>query len=295
MIAILLFPPESGSADPWSPSTDTCQLPVVDRPILQHVLEALADQGVRTLHAVLPHFDGGREEFLGDGSRWGMKIQTWYGSGLTEEIMAVSMENPEMESQRLLLGPADSLPNLSELPARSSSHMIELDSHENSRNWYFLEGQYLGKFTRGAELDNLPRVQASSWLDSSTPEKLLRSQTAILTRQYPLTHLFAQEREPGVWIARNAIIHPSAKIISPVFIGTSAHIGREAVIGPNAVVSKRDIIGESTSIQNSLVGYHTAVGSHLHLHEAVLLGNVLHCTRNVTYLCIEDPVLAADI
>jgi hypothetical protein len=288
MIAILLFPELSGTTDTWSPSTDTCQLPIMDRPILQHVLESLGDLGVTTLHTLLPSFEIERQKFLGDGSRWGMSILTWYGLELIDECLFESLQRPADSAEPVLIGPA-------ELRNSDSSKILVLDPNNDSRNWISLTATDATSFFQFGSLPNLPRVQINSWLDSGTPEKLLQSQSAILSGVFPLTHAFAQEKEPGIWIGRHANVHPTARLIPPVYVGTSAHIERNAVVGPNAVISKRDIVGESTIVENAMVGYHTAVGPHLRLNDGVLLGDMLHSTRNATYLRICDSILATEI
>ena len=263
--------------------------------MLQHVLETLADSGVKTLHAILPRIHADREKFMGDGSRWGLKIHIWYGWKLTDELLSTFLDFPSKTATQIVIGPADCLPDPAELRSGGRSQVLVLDHANSSRNWIRISADDSKHFYDTGFIRYLPRVHTNSWIDSSTPAKLLRSQTAILHGEFPLMHTFAQEKAPGIWIGRNANVHPSAKLVPPVYIGTSARIDRDATVGPNAVVSKRDIVGESTIIQNALVGYHTAVGAHLRLNDSVLLGCILHSTTNSTYLRITEPLLADEL
>lgn len=294
MIAILVFPPSTGDSGSWSPLTDTCLLPLFDRPMLQHVVESLADNGVTLVHALLPYFDGPREDFLGDGSRWGLRIRTWYGLTPSDEVILDSIRQADDADVRVLVGQADCLPSLAQLPMTASSYKIVIDTEDQTRNWLSLALPDASTLLHAGKFENLPSVHERTALDASTPQRLLRSQKAILTREYKIGYVFAKEEQPGVWIGRNAHIHPSATLVPPVYIGASAHVERDATVGPHAVVSTRGSIGEATVVHDALIGDHTSIGAHLRIAEGILLGNMLHSVPQATFLQISDKVLATE-
>jgi lipopolysaccharide/colanic/teichoic acid biosynthesis glycosyltransferase len=81
-------------------------------------------------------------------------------------------------------------------------------------------------------------------------DAVLRTSPHWITQVGPL-----RERAQQVWVARNAHIDPSAKIIGPVAIGD------DAVVGPNAVIVGPATIGARASIASGLVVRRCALGS----------------------------------
>ncbi len=50
-------------------------LPLVDRPIIQHVVETLIDKGVTEFDFILNHWPEKIEAMLGNGARWGVTFR----------------------------------------------------------------------------------------------------------------------------------------------------------------------------------------------------------------------------
>ena len=65
---------------------------------------------------------------------------------------------------------------------------------------------------------------------------------------------------PAIWVGRNNVIHPSARIRGPVCIGDNCQIGREVELGPYTVVGPNVIIDDEATIQQSTILAHTYVG-----------------------------------
>ncbi|HQN19769.1 MAG TPA: sugar phosphate nucleotidyltransferase, partial [Syntrophobacteraceae bacterium] len=49
-------------------------LPVVNKPIVEHVIELLARHDVREILMILKHMPFETETYFGDGSRWGVHL-----------------------------------------------------------------------------------------------------------------------------------------------------------------------------------------------------------------------------
>ena len=65
---------------------------------------------------------------------------------------------------------------------------------------------------------------------------------------------------PGIWIAGNNLIHPSARFAPPVYIARNCRIGKDVEIGPEVVVASNVIIDDDASISRSTILNHTYVG-----------------------------------
>lgn len=60
--------------EPLNERTCVALLPVVGKPVLEHTLEALVAAGVREAVVALSPFADEVRAVLGDGSRWGMRL-----------------------------------------------------------------------------------------------------------------------------------------------------------------------------------------------------------------------------
>ncbi len=62
-----------------------------------------------------------------------------------------------------------------------------------------------------------------------------------------------EEREKGVWIARDAIVAPSAFIGAPCIIGHEAEIRHCAFIRGSALIGQKAVVGNSTEVKNAIL------------------------------------------
>lgn len=62
-----------------------------------------------------------------------------------------------------------------------------------------------------------------------------------------------EEREKGVWIARDAVIAPSALVGAPCIIGHEAEIRHCAFIRGSALIGQKAVVGNSTEVKNAIL------------------------------------------
>lgn len=282
MIAFLACPTTARAGSDWNAGTDTCMLPVVDRPMLQHILETLADQGVTAVHVRLPWHDPHREELLGDGSRWDMGISVWYGPKQAEEMLAAIGNDLQRGDKALIIGKGDCLPGVSLKASERDSRIITGREIEAQRRWMVLAGNDAREFVAGGcsmEGGRLNQVFAETWLDTTSPDRLLQSQHALLAGDFPSSRHFGRQTSAGIWVGRGAQVHSSVKLQAPIYIGPFARIERGACLGPDAVIGDHCVIGNSTHVKNSMIAEDTLVGESLFVESSVLLGAVLHNAR----------------
>ena len=61
------------------------------------------------------------------------------------------------------------------------------------------------------------------------------------------------EKEPNIWISKNAKIDPTAHIIAPCIIDEGSEIRVNAYIRGNVIIGKRCVVGNSSEIKNSIL------------------------------------------
>jgi NDP-sugar pyrophosphorylase family protein len=79
----------------------------------------------------------------------------------------------------------------------------------------------------------------------------------------------------GIWVGRNHVIHPSVRLIPPVYIGDNCQIGRDAELGPDVVIGRNVVIDDEASIFQSTILDQTYVGQLVNIENRVVYKNVM--------------------
>ena len=295
MRAVVIVAGRSLALQPLSPNLPPPLLPCVDRPVLQHLVEFLVDQGFTDFDFVLHEAPEQIEQFLGDGKRWGSR----FAFHLIREpnfpyFPLKLLQSPDSDS--LLLIHADRLPMLAHglnLAAGKEQNRLYCSKPENDPDgrvqwsgaaWVTpstatllrpeMTEQELEPFLQqsGAVQDT---TTVRDLLDFRTFDSSLLAQHRMLSDAEAKRHLSASEVEPGVWIARNVVIHPTARLTPPLFIGENSRISKGATIGPNAVIAHDSFIDKDTSVVNSAVHPGSYCGENLELDRVMVDRNRL--------------------
>ena len=99
------------------------------------------------------------------------------------------------------------------------------------------------------------------------------------------------ELRPGVWVGRGARIHPSARLVAPVFIGARCRIHSAAVITRGSSLERNSVVDCATVIDNSTVLPFTRVGAGLEAEQCVLDAHMVHSLPRSATVAIDDPRL----
>jgi len=111
--------------------------------------------------------------------------------------------------------------------------------------------------------------------------------------RYP--YVEAGEIQPGIWVGTHTVIHPTARLTAPLFIGSGCRIGRDVELGPNTIIGSGVVLDEGVTVQQSTVVSHTYIGQFLHL-----AGRVAHHTELIDVetginIQIADPWLLSRV
>ncbi len=121
MQVLLIATNEAAKLRPLTDTTPAALLPVVDRPVIALTLELLARAGCRQLLISLCHEGGALMEVLGDGARWGLKIDYLFQRAPLGPAGALRWAAPRL-SETILLLPADGILDLDVAAALSQHH-----------------------------------------------------------------------------------------------------------------------------------------------------------------------------
>jgi histidinol-phosphate phosphatase family protein len=88
------------------PITDTCPKPMIrihDRPFLEYLVEMLRDQGFERILLLLGYMPQVIQDYFGDGSRWGVKIECLVSAVEDETGRRVKLAEPYLDPCFLLM------------------------------------------------------------------------------------------------------------------------------------------------------------------------------------------------
>jgi NDP-sugar pyrophosphorylase family protein len=107
------------------------------------------------------------------------------------------------------------------------------------------------------------------------------------------SHFQAEGRRlaEGIWVGRDCVIHPTAKIASPVYIGDNCRIGREVELGPRAVIGSRAVVADLATVQDSIIWDSTYIGELVNVSGRIASGPLVVDAATGESLSVPDRFL----
>jgi len=102
------------------------------------------------------------------------------------------------------------------------------------------------------------------------------------------------EVKPGVWMEDGARVHKLARLVAPVYLGSSTKVGASAVVTRFSNIEHHSKVGDGTIVDASSILPFTELASGLEVSRSVVQGNTLVDVRRNISLCILDPKLIRD-
>ncbi|MEO8659368.1 MAG: NDP-sugar synthase [Bryobacteraceae bacterium] len=272
----------------YAPVTDASErnhaaamLPLLDRPMVQHVVEQLVRQGVRKIDFILSAEPHQIEEHLGDGSAWGARFRYHLTPGdqpPTVALRAIDLSGDTM----VTLARAKCLLRLMDGDLRDASESgvptLFVSEQDNAtggsfRGWACLPAQLLAEAPCDdeASFEEYIRILASEsgqtvsrdGITVGSYEQMLHANRRLLEEGAAGLMVHWREAGSGIRLGRNVYVHPSAEIVAPVFIGPNSRVGRNAVVGPFAVIGASSVVSRGTFVRRSVVLPGTFLGPYL--------------------------------
>lgn len=312
----------------------TPMLPLVNKPFIQHIVETLVDRGVTEFDFALNHLPEKIEHFLGTGARWGSRFRFHLARDASRPygvLKAVAAADP---LKPILLVHADRLPQLPESfasqiertdeqsPLMYCLHKMADSMAEQEQaagyewtGWAWLPAEFIANLP-GDLLGNLPGHLNESGLESHlmtaalkqksvievphmlgirSYEELLAAQAAVLNKKFNGLMLAGHEADPGIWLARNVSLHPTAELIAPVYIGENCRIGMGTQLGPDTVVGNNCVLDARCTATNSVIFSGSYVGEALELEDVIVDKNLLVNARLGAAVSVADDFILGSL
>jgi lipopolysaccharide/colanic/teichoic acid biosynthesis glycosyltransferase len=249
-------------------------LPLVDRPFLQHVLEALVDAGVHEFDFVLHHHPARVEAHFGDGKRWGSQIRYHLVRDGGAPYQAVQAMEHGDEIVAIVRG--DCLPLL---PPAALGAPALLECAGEWTGWAVAPTSILERLAAVRSDDEArdllsaaapARVPCDLRLSVADYDRYLDAHAAVMEQRFPLALLTGRQAGEQIWISRNVSIHPSAKISPPVFIGENCRVAEGVALGPGVVVGANSVIDRKSALRDTVVFPGSYVGEALDIERSIV-------------------------
>jgi NDP-sugar pyrophosphorylase family protein len=278
-----------------------------NKPIVGHIIETLVQQKVTNLDIVLCHLPQNIEEYIGEGSRWGVHITYHIVKDINKPFEVLNPIIKGWEDKTFLIGSGDYLPqfNLEQLEKiHSDTHMpvfIFASSHEWS-GWGLVPTKLFEKIHNDITYEALPDqlrsdqyrvVWSHAYISSQTYNDILKSNEKVITNKGDryLLPTTARQTAQDVWVSYGCDIHPSARLMPPVFIGDHCQIKSDAQIGPQAYIGKNCVIDAKSTITRSVINEYSYVGEGLDVRNCIVDKHLLINLELDVYTVINDEVI----
>jgi len=266
-------------------------LPVGGKPLLQHWCERLVEAGVRDVLLLLSHLPEKTRAFVGDGSRWGLRIRT----ALVREDAPVGKKLLHAEDwlrRDMLLMDLHVLPIqgfAGWLARHAGPGVVGVNLAQQSVVDWFADPR-VGERRLAATLQ---AFDADAFRLIGTPRDLWQANMDLLhgVIEDPLPLGF--ERTPGIFVANQCRIDAKAELVAPCMIGEGSLIGARCRL-ERAVLGAAVIADEHSHVRESVVFDHTFIGSHIELNRVLASGHMLYKVDEDVLMFISDHEILAD-
>jgi mannose-1-phosphate guanylyltransferase / phosphomannomutase len=298
-VAVILAPGWFRDEGAFQDLLPAAMLPLADRPFLQHVVEALADLGIRELHLVLARHPEVVEQYFRDGSRWGVTCHYHLISEPGQEADVLRRIPASEGTEFVLLADGELLPHLGQFELnRTPVAWVDRDS-QRWMGWAVLRvGQFesvalMGQFDEARDwiLREAVHVPVRDCLAVRSAKELLDSQERLLSGAYPEIELTGRVSDAGARLGHHCRINASAELIPPVFIGEDSIVGPRTRVGPNVVLGRECIVEPETLVRNALICDGSFVGEHLILDGVLVDQARLRHVRLGTEFTVPDDLV----
>ncbi|MBN2297081.1 MAG: sugar transferase [Deltaproteobacteria bacterium] len=317
MIAIILADGESSEMNALTQACPAPLIPLVNRPFIQHVVEYIVGCGFHELDIILYNHPEMIESLLEDGTRWGCRIRFHLLRSTSLVGRTIRLIHRRSQQDLTLLAEAATLPevNLSQSKPESEVHPPVLfctercinDSSPDWTGWAWLskecicdlpdrcDKKELGDSLLEQARENNTIITVTNCMDINTYQGTLNAHRTMLDKDFQGLLFTGKEVEEGIWLSRNVILHPTARITPPVYIGRNCRIGKGVQLGPYASIGRNCVLDEHSSVENAVVFPDTYVGESLDLNDVIVDKNRLINVRFDSEVLITDPFILSSM
>jgi|WetSurMetagenome_2_1015567.scaffolds.fasta_scaffold49157_2 NDP-sugar pyrophosphorylase family protein len=296
-------------------------LPVVNKPVVEHLIELLYQHNIKDIILLLKHMPYETEKYFGDGSKWGCTITYSLIRDYHDPISSIRKIRSKINEPCLCL-PWNIITNL-DISAFVESHEqshADISIAETSKRDFLVDKRdfypfiitpdALSLLDEARPHQNLEHVIKTSFNNGISYNKISEEYDLKIIHnlneyfqinQYVLCggidgiHIPGKEIQSGVHVGRGTRIHDDAIILPPALIGDNAHIKRDVFIGKNSIIGNNVILDVDASVRESIVLENTYIGPHNDVHQSIVRKNSLTSLPHLLDLFMQNDLILGDL
>ena len=298
-------------------------IPVVNKPVIEHLLELLLINDVRDIILVLKHMPYETEKYFGKGERWGCNIS--YSLERTYEgvLPAIRRMQPRLNDSFICL-PENIITNI-DISSLVRTHeksgaditFPTLEKWQHSSDImesypFIINPRTLSRFINSFPTTwNLKQI-----VDTLSDRHELNIQTykapfdyyairnlndyvnvtrIVLNEQIRGINIPGRQIEKGVWAGRNTQIHPGVKLNPPLVIGNNCNIRNLVSIGEETVIGDNVIVDSGADIKRSIIYNDTYIGAHTEINDSIIRKNYLFNLPRMLNIYVSDDFILGSL
>lgn len=307
MIGVIVALREGRSLAPLTDDTCPALLPVAGKAAIDHAVEALVSTGIRRVAVVVsPHADL-VERHLGDGARWGVRID-WLlargdetGGQIARRVRAVAPHADLLvvRGDSLVAGDLEAFAEGS----RASGHphvAAVVDGGATGAWWIRAEAPIPAAAVAGAD-GTLPDATGGAVLPLAPGRfaaldslaDYLRANLDAVAGAFPGLRTAGREIAPGVRIGAQSRVPARSVGRGGIVVGERCAVMADARLADGVVLGDDVVVDRGAEIHGSVVLPRTYVGEMVEIRDAIVRGSeVIHVGRG-TVTCLEDGLVSA--
>ncbi len=304
-------------------------LPIVNKPIVEHLVELLVRNGIRDIIIAVRHMAVETERYFGNGERWGADItylqeQEYCGIGVHLE----QINSNESESFLCLSGNIVTNLDISDMiksHGESRADMtisvpsiiddaisVQPGTTESIDEFspFIISPEALSQISLSDRVFSLKQVITTllkkelivdthslpyDFKDIQSIEDYCELNKRILNGEFKGIIIPGKQRQDGIWTGSHSRIHPGVTIEAPVLIGDCCEIRKGVSLGKHTIIGDNVLVDRDALLEESLIMDNIYIGSHTEIREAVVWMKYLLNLPCMVKTFITDDFIIGDM
>ena len=307
MKVVVLACGDGSALPPLTEFTNASLLPVADKPLLVHALEALALANLKHAFVIVSTFADDVKRTLGDGTPLGMRFEYLSTGPDNSPHDVLARLHEELDDNYLLVGTQMlRTPMVGQFLTRTASFhsdevmatvggvpagisVVRKGARVRSRRSQVIDGdQWCERATRvdfGEE----------RLLVINSPAALHRANLDAIAGRFPGLILPGRELRARLRVGRKSRLPTAAIKGVPLFVGSRCRVAGNAELMSETVVSSDSVIDRRATLRRALVMPRTYVGPLLEVSNAIVAGDLLIDVQTGTHTKVTESFMLSSI
>jgi mannose-1-phosphate guanylyltransferase / phosphomannomutase len=307
MKSVVLACDEGPGLGPLTEFTAASLLPVADKPLLVHALEALAMAGLKHAYVIVSSFADEVKRTLGDGTQLGMRLE-YLSTGLDNSLHDVLTRVHDQLNQDYLLVRTLMLrtPMVAELLTRAATfnrdEVVATVGGVSAGISVVRQGARLlrrrsqvGDGDQWCQRARRVDFAEERLLRINSPAALHRANLDAIAGRFPGLILPGRELRARLRVGRKSRLPTDAIKGVPLFVGSRCRIAGNAELMSETVVSSDSVIDRRATLRRALVMPRTYVGPLMEVSDAIVAGDLLIDVDTGTHTKVSESFMLSGI